>query len=60
MINIQIDSRFAVIKELKRQVPVIQTLAFLVANFQHLAIIPRQQPVRRLTDADYQILTELV
>ena len=37
-----------------RQVPVRQVLASYFANFQHFSIIPLQQPVRRLTNTDYQ------
>jgi hypothetical protein len=42
-----------------RQVPVRQVLASYFANFQHLSIIPLQQPVRRLTGTDFQHLTSI-
>ena len=39
------------------QVPVSQILAFYVADFQHLTILPLQLAARLLGDADYQLFT---
>lgn len=39
------------------RVPVRQTLASYITNFQHVSIIPQQLPGRLPTKAEYQYIT---